>query len=166
MASLQKLNNYKKYKITLLDEDQEIVLNVAKKRTEHAQKNGYYNNWGTVDPYKIDLEGFGAEMAFCRLFNCEPDTTDGLKNDDYDTITKKGNKVDIKWTANINNGLLVKASKEKKMVDVYVLVVGNFPTYEIIGYALKDDVFKEDNLKPSKYGHMNHCISVDKLKKF
>lgn len=152
--------------ITLTEEDQKLVKDIAKKRTDHAKKKGFYSNWGDVSGYDIDLEGFGAEVAFCRKFNCEPDTAIGLKKDDYDMITKKGSKVDVKWTQNINNGLLVKVTKAKKKVDVYVLITGNFPTYEIIGFAYQADVFQEKNIQDSSFGHKNHHLEVKELKSF
>lgn len=162
----ENVGSGRKLFITLTEEDQKLVRDIAKKRTDHAKKKGFYNNWGSVDGYDIDLEGFGAEVAFCRLFKCEPDVTIGLKKDDYDTITKKGSKVDVKWTQNINNGLLVKVTKEKKKTDVYVLTTGNFPSYEVIGYAYQADVFQESNIEDSKFGHKNHHIGLDKLKSF
>lgn len=152
--------------ITLTEEDQILVRDIAKKRTDHAKAKGFYNNWGEVNGYDIDLEGFGAEVAFCRKFDCEPDTSIGLKDDDYDTITKKGSKVDVKWTQNINNGLLVKCTKVKKKVDVYVLTTGNFPHYDIVGFAYQKDVFQEKNIKDSKFGHKNYALTLEELRSF
>ena len=148
--------------ITLTEEDQELVKEVAKGRSENAQAKGFYNNWGSKTAFEIDLEGFGAELAFCRMFDCEPDTEIGSKLNAWDCITKKGNKVDVKWTSKEDGELLVKQSKKRKgEVDIWVLMTGKFPTYNFVGYATDEEVF---NAPITNYGYGdNYTIRQEDL---
>lgn len=163
----ENLTEYKKYLITLSVEDQEMVRHVAGERTKDAKKNKYHKNWGKVSPHDIDLEGCGAEVAFCRIFGFEFDSVRATKliKDSYDCISTKGNKVDVKWTNNLDNGLMVKATKKKGAVDIYALMIGKFPSYEFIGYSSEDDLFQEKNIRPSPFGHTNYVLLPDQLKK-
>jgi hypothetical protein len=150
------------HEITLSSADQELTKTIATKRSEYAKKNGFHNNWGSKTAFEIDLEGFGAELAFCRLFDCNPDLAIELKEMDFDTITKKGNKVDVKYTSKEDGDLLVKTSKKKGQVDIYALMTGKFPTYRFVGYATSDKVY---NAPITNYGYTdNYTIKQSELK--
>ncbi len=159
-------SNYRDLTITLSENDQILVKDIADKRTQAAKEAGIHKNWGSVSAHDIDLEGFGAEVAFCRIFKLEPDLTIGARKGGCDTISKKGKKIDVKWTGNLDNGLLVKTSKAKGESDVYVLVIGNFPSYKVIGFISENDLFKDENIKQSKFGHFNYHLSPEQLRSF
>ena len=101
-------------------------------------------------PWERDLEGFAGEYVVAKVlnvfssFNCDIDR--------FDAIGRTGATIDVKTTDNLSGNLLVPLGKAKDPCDVYVLVVGKFPTYEVKGYARKEEVFKEENIQDFGYG--------------
>lgn len=150
--------------IILTAEEQSLARFIAKKRTDANKQAKTHHNWGEVDPYEIDLIGFGAELAFASVANVYPDLTTEVRKGTPDFIFGRGYKGDVKWTGMVNPHLLVK--KEKKAVDpadLYVLMIGDYPIYELIGFALGEQVF---NSRITNYGFGdNYTVYIEELLK-
>ena len=57
-------------RVELNNAEQRLARFMARSRMENAIKRGITNaQVGSQDRLDIDLEGYGAELAFCKLFN-------------------------------------------------------------------------------------------------
>jgi len=60
--------------VELNNAEQRLARFMARSRMDNAMKRGITNaQVGSQDRFDIDLEGYGAELAFCKLFNVYPD---------------------------------------------------------------------------------------------
>lgn len=91
---------------------------------------------------EIDLEGAGAELAFCKLMNVWPDL-DTHSFGKFDCVSRTGNLVDIKSTRHLNGRLLAAPWKHKNNTDVYVLMIGEFPEYRCAGFLQASELFEK-----------------------
>ena len=98
----------------------------------------------------MDEDGFGAEMAFCKLCNLYPDFSIGIRSGGHDCElgTKK---IDVKQTHYPNGRLLGYIKKKVTECDINVLMIGRLPTFEYIGWVLSEDLIKKENI--SNLGH-------------
>ena len=139
--------------ITLNDAEQRLAKYVARARTDNARSvNLAHTKIGPQSQYETDLEGMGAEIAFCRLMNVYPslDVVDNPAADPQGDCVVLGRTVDVKTTRHKNGRLLAVLWKEKK--DLYALMTGTFPTYEFRGLADGDDLLSADNIVDLGYG--------------
>ena len=121
--------------ITLNTAEQRLAKFVAKERHRHNRLNGITNRrMGPQSDEQTDLEGMAAEIAFAKYVNVYPDLdTDGDEHPVYDVMLYDGKLVDVKSTTYPTGRLIVAPWKNVDAVDVYVLVVGTFPSYRIAG---------------------------------
>jgi len=141
----------------------EIILNGAEQKlATHLAKSRYANNRannvkdlkvGTASNETVDLEGMAGEIAYCKLMNLYVDMeTNPPVMPSYDCITHHGVKVDVKTTPYRNGHLIATLKKIKNPPDKYVLVVGELPTYSVVGEVWSVDLLKEGNIKDFGYG--------------
>ena len=117
--------------------------------------------------YNMNLNGFGAELAFCRLCDVIFDSsTDKNKNhfNNPDAVLHNNITVDVKTTVYKNGKLLVRKGKEEKRVDIYVLMVGEFPVFMYMGWADYDKIINPDTIINLGYGETYSMIQ-EKLNK-
>lgn len=135
--------------IILTDKEQEVCKEIAMARTRSNRESGVSNKkFSEESDFKIDLEGFAAEFAFCKLFNISPDMTvqpRSSANDSGDCVLH-GLKVDVKSTVHKNGHLLV-APWKKHTVDIYALMIGQFPEYEFRGFLPASEMLSEKRLQ-------------------
>jgi hypothetical protein len=142
--------------------EQSICKHIAEQRYLNARKKGIVDRkLGGQTTEITDLDGFGAEMAFCKIANCYPDLKIGLDND-YDCLYN-GLKIDVKQTKYKKGRLLATLKKTNSDVDIYVLMIGEFPNYEFIGWARKDDLIKPENIKDLGRGN-GYVLEQSQLK--
>ena len=99
-------------------------------------------------PYASMVDGLGAEIAFASKFNLFPDLTYNPRKGGSDFTARNGREtIDVKTTKWEHGHLLVAPEKSADPSDLYVLMVGEFPSYRYAGYATKEQVFKEENLE-------------------
>tara|TARA_R100001443_G_scaffold15798_1_gene25563 strand:+ start:1009 stop:1473 length:465 start_codon:yes stop_codon:yes gene_type:complete len=120
---------------------------------------------GNLDPQTMDIDGMGAEVAFCKHMNLYPDFSLCPQKLTFDCLTKEGNKVDVKQTHYPEGRLLVAPEKIQSETTHYVLVTGRIPKFKVVGYLEKDDVFEKENLT-ELYGRKVYAIEQKDLKKF
>ena len=139
------------YEITLNEAEQRLTEYVAKKRTAYHQHDEsvaikQIEHWDrTLE--ENDREGFGGEIAYCKLVNLYPDLDTNLSTPDYDCISYNGEKIDVKTTKYRNGHLIVPVNKITHPADKYVLVTGEFPVYNIVGQCGAERLFMEENIR-------------------
>ena len=150
-------------KIVLTPEEQKICEFIGIKRYNiNRQKGVTDKKIGKEDNHFMDVNGFGGEFAFCKLFNVMPDflvqVTQTNKND-YDAIIFNCIKVDVK-TTDVIKGRLLTARWKVDEVDCYALMIGEMPNYTFKGFMLREDLKSEGRLK--SLGHGTHYIAEQK----
>jgi hypothetical protein len=151
----------------LSESEQVIARFIAKRRYEVARNMGIYNaKKGDQSNWKTDLEGFGGELSFCRIFGTYPDLTPELFNPrmDYgDTVLANKMRVDVKTTRYKTGHLQVGWEKlDKIQVELFALMIGEFPYYEFRGFMESQTLFDPARLVNLK-GSMIYQASQDEL---
>jgi len=137
--------------------DQAIILNeVECKMAEYVCKQRHQGNRdagvedkkiGPQSAYQTDLEGFSAEIAFCKMMNVYPDLSLGPRKYGVDAVSGSGWRIDVKSTTWPNGRLVVAPwKKDDEEVQMYALMVGRFPNYRFAGFHEAEVVTKEENL--------------------
>jgi hypothetical protein len=98
------------------------------------------------DGFDLDLLGVAGELAFAKRFNLYPDLTFSPRSLGHDFLTAKGKTVDVKTTDRQDGRLLVTPKKKAEPSDVYFLICGDVPRFELKGYATAEQVFDDGNL--------------------
>lgn len=138
-------------KITLDPTEQIICKAIANGRYQNARKQNIKNSKiGGQSNEQTDLEGLGSEIAFCKLFNVYPDLTVQVRSstegtDDGDAKIRDGRSVDVKSTKYATGRLLAVKWKKPK-VDLFALMVGEFPTYEFKGFMKSEELLKHERI--------------------
>lgn len=157
----------KHMKIKLNKAEQFLARYLAKSRYENARSKGKPNmKMGGQSNELTDLEGIAGEMVVCRAMNLYPDTDIDLVDlPKYDLLTHKNNKVDVKTTKYRNGRLLATKKKKIEDCDIYVLVVGEFPSYDIVGWAKADELLRKENLIDLGHGE-GYALEQKHLRSF
>ena len=138
---------YKMNQIILNSTEQDICRILAKARYDNARERGRVDlKIGKQSNVETDLEGIGGEVAFCKAFNLFPPLMVGEFDKD-DCVLHSGTKVDIKTTKYRTGHLLANNTKKVGDVDIYALVVGEFPVYSIGGYATSKQLISEEAME-------------------
>ena len=149
-------------KVTLNSAEQIICKQLAVMRYEIARAvNRKDQQIGNQPSWQTDEDGIGGEIAASRLLNVYPSLI--LKPDAGWDIKYNGEKVDVKTTRYKNGRLLAKLNARKDEVDIYLLVVGTFPEYTVIGYAKKNELLDEKNIIDLGHGE-GYGLTQDMLK--
>lgn len=140
--------------ITLNTAEQRLAKFVAKARHRHNRITGISNRrMGPQSDEQTDLEGIAAEIAFAKYSNVYPDLdTDGDTHPVYDAVLHDGKLVDVKATTYPTGRLIVAPWKDVDAVDIYVLVVGAFPTYRIAGAMESYRLMRSHRMKNLGHG--------------
>lgn len=156
-------------KYTLNDMEQLIVQSVSEKRFQNNRnKNVKNSRIGDQSDESTDREGFGAEMAFCKLFNVYPDfsieprSSNDDKGDAILPIETRGS-VDVKSTKYRTGRLITPTWKKKGNVDYYALMIGEFPSYEFRGFMGAEKLMQEDRVRDMGYGKNSYVAEQDEL---
>lgn len=155
--------------------EQELCVHVAKMRNhQNACKYGY-------NPFRElvnDINGVGAEWAFCSLFNVshrgimDIHPRSARKGEDNlgDATILENIRIDVKCTSKEDGKLVVSNTKINQEVHAYALMSGVFPVYTFRGFVPKEYVFRECN--ESKKGKKNYhsvyqyeLLEIEGLKK-
>jgi len=147
------------HEIILNDNEQRLAKFLAKSRYETNRANNVKDlKIGSDSNEYVDLEGMAAEIAYCKLMNIYVDMdTNPSEMPAFDCISRLGVRVDVKSTKYRNGHLIATLKKVKNPPDKYVLVVGEFPSYSVVGEVWAEDLLDEGNLKDFGYGN---CYAV------
>ena len=140
--------------ITLNTAEQRLAKFVGKERDLNGRRNGFTNRKiGPQSDEQTDLEGIAAEIAFARYVNVYPDIDIDCKEyPPHDVTLHDGTLVDVKTTKYPNGRLIVAPWKNVDAVDIYVLVVGEFPTYRIAGAMESYRLMRPHRMKDLGHG--------------
>jgi hypothetical protein len=141
--------------VTLNTQEQAICRALAKKRYGNNRKAGTRNaKRGPQSNEQTDLEGIGAEFAFCKLHNVYPDFSiqpRNAENDEGDCKLLDGRAVDVKATQ-YRTGKLIAVPWKQTGVELFALMTGVFPTYTFRGFMEAAELLREDRLGTLGYG--------------
>ena len=147
--------------IILTPEDQALVVSLAERRTQDSRESGYVDRKCSPDDGNhIDLLGMGGELAFARMKNLKPDLSG--KRNDYDCLYN-GKTIDVK-TTEAKNGkvrLNVSGNKYTHRCDWYVLMLCDWPTFQLVGCAPESMVFDPKYERPNAYGKPGTYFSIN-----
>ena len=147
--------------VTLNSAAQIVCKQLALMRYEIARAVGRKDQQiGKQPSWQTDEDGFGGEIAVSRVLNVYPSLV--LSPDSGWDIRYNGYRIDVKTTRYKNGRLLAKLNARSDEVDIYLLVIGTFPEYDIIGYATKDELLLESNIIDLGHGR-GYGLTQDKL---
>jgi|TARA_R100001530_G_scaffold109124_1_gene76589 hypothetical protein len=148
-------------RITLNSAEQIVCKQLALMRYEIARAVDRKDQQiGNQPSWQTDEDGIGGEIAASRLLNVYPSLV--LKPDAGWDVMYRGKRIDIKTTRYKSGRLLAKLNARDDEVDVYLLVTGTFPEYDVVGYALKDSLLSPKNVIDLGHGR-GYGLSQDKL---
>jgi hypothetical protein len=151
-------------KIKLNKIEQKLAKLVAKERYDTNRENKVVNNRiGKQSNEQTDLNGIGAEIAFCKYANLYPDYSVFPRKGGADCISRTGKKIDVKTTTYSTGHLIAVGTTTIGNVDVYVLMIGDFPIYEFKGWCTEDELIQNKNLKDFGYGKLSYSLSQEQL---
>ena len=133
------------HRTTLNDVEQRLVKTVASLRNQDNRKQNIPDRKiGSADSLSLDIQGFGGELAFSKMFNVYPDlyVKVRLSKDDKGDVTWSGLCLDVKSTPREEGDLLVPIWKSSRYVDGYALMTGGFPSYTYRGMIQGEEVFQ------------------------
>jgi len=132
--------------VTLSDEEVRIAAWIGRRRSEVARAAGipdYKVRPGNRSGVEVDIDGFGAELAFCKLVNVYPDLSPQPKSGGADCLVV-GSYVDVKSRRQPNDDLLVIARPGKQTgIDWYALMIVNWPTFRFAGAIQTLDLVRQ-----------------------
>ena len=150
--------------ITLTLVEQRLAKYLGTSRTAAARDAGVINcKMSPQSDAEIDLDGVGAELAFCRMMNIYPDLSIGARSGGSDCVLA-GRTIDVKQTRYKTGHLLAVRKKSVDPCDLYALMIGAFPTYRFAGMATAEQLFAVDNLHDLGRG-VGYVLSQDALQK-
>ena len=133
--------------VTLTKSEHKIVIGIAKKRIKNNREKNFVNTpYGGVKQEEIEINSYGAEIAYCKHFNIFPELSLELEEAGVDAM-HDGKRVDIK---NAPNGgtLLANINRDVDDCDVFALVCGIAPNYFIAGWCHSQDLIDDKNIEP------------------
>ena len=139
--------------IVLSDLEMKVATYIGKQRNANDIEAGLVQNKRSSDTGdEINIQGFAAELAFCRHFNLFPDYAVEFHGQIEDCVLQDGRTVDVKQTKYESGRLIVPIEKEQKKCDIYYLVTGTMPNFWLRGYATKEEVFRDESIDDLGYG--------------
>lgn len=153
-------------KIELTASEMAIANVVAAMRTTcNRAGNIVERKIGSHSSYQMDVDGFAAELAFCKAMNLHPDLSVVNQSLTHDCVARNGKTIDVKTTRHVGGRLLVAPNKKDSQTQIYVLVVGTAPAFDVIGYAYKEEVFADRNYRELN-GRWSYILEQSQLSKF
>ena len=142
---------------SLSEKDQATIVFMAE--ALELQKREYFVNNIKMDKKMLFLDmnknGFGAELSFCRMSNLPFDDSTKEEENHFrkpDCILPNGWSVDVKNTTYTSGSLITWIGKEVAGANIYVLMVGSFPTFTFKGWATSEMLIKKENIKNVGHG--------------
>ena len=118
---------------------------------------------GKDDTWGIDIDGVVGEYCVAKQLNVCPDLTVSPRKGGIDLKSRTGNSIDVKTTRHKSGRLLATVKKIEDPCDIYVLVIVDDNGGDVIGYATKEDLFDEKNIKDLGHGN-TYTLDQNELK--
>jgi hypothetical protein len=154
--------------VVLSEAEQRLAKFLATRRYQNARSKGLRNaKMGDQSNELTDLEGIASEIAFCKLMNIYPDL-DLDHTNSADCFLRDGRAVDVKSTVYNSGRLLSVRWKNASKVDIFVLMVGEFPRYRCAGFMSSAELIQPNRLVDLGHGEgyaatQNELQSIDIL---
>jgi len=154
--------------VVLSEAEQRLAKFLATRRYQNARSKGLHNaKMGDQSNELTDLEGIASEIAFCKLMNIYPDL-DLDHTNSADCFLRDGRAVDVKSTVYNSGRLLSVRWKDASKVDIFVLMVGEFPRYRCAGFMSSAELIQPNRLVNLGHGEgyaatQNELQSIDIL---
>jgi len=154
--------------VVLSEAEQRLAKFLATRRYQNARSKGLFNaKMGDQSNELTDLEGIASEIAFCKLMNIYPDL-DLDHTNSADCFLRDGRAVDVKSTVYNSGRLLSVRWKDASKVDIFVLMVGEFPRYRCAGFMSSAELIQPNRLVNLGHGEgyaatQNELQSIDIL---
>ena len=131
-------------------------------RRSEAMNKVFDQQMGKQDTWAIDIDGMVAEFCAAKLLNVCPDLTISVRRGGADLVCK-GKTIDVKSTRYKDGRLLATLKKNDNPCDIYILVIVDDKGGDVIGWASKDLLFKEENKTNLGHGE-GYALSQNQLK--
>jgi hypothetical protein len=157
----QQVSIRNRFEVTLSEIEVKFIEAVVQTKVAYDAEGGKAKNLkvGERTPQRM-LNAAGAELAFGKLFNLYVDFSRRYRW--YDVMLPDGRTVDIKTTTQDQGHLICDAGVvQKRIPDLFALVVGEFPTFEFRGVIAGDIFIQEVNKRD--FGH-GACYAVEQNK--
>lgn len=152
--------------VTLNEIEVEICEMLAKRRFVSNRKNGVHDaKIGPQSNRETDVDGICAEFAFAKALNLYPDFSISPRKGGVELISRRRKRVDVKQTKYAHGKLLVTQNTQVADADIYVLVTGQMPVFQIAGWASAHQVIVPENLRDLGYGN-TYCLPQSGLTPF
>jgi len=136
--------------ITLNEAEQRLAKFLAKGRSDaNRASNTQDRKMGNQSGELTDLNGIAAEIAFCKIHNVYPDLEINV-HPAADCVLHSGEEVDVK-TTRYASGRLLAVRWKKPNVDLFALMIGEFPSYRYAGSMTAAELLKDERLRD--FGH-------------
>jgi hypothetical protein len=112
----------------------------------------------------IDLNGVGGELAVAKALNVYPDLSLSPRAGGSDLVSK-GKRIDVKTTHYPAGRLLAVTDKNPDDCDIFILVTGRMPEYEIKGWCYSAELINPDAIGDLGHGP-TYALAQDKLRGF
>ena len=131
------------FDVVLSSTEQAICRFIADERQRNKRKGGIEDKRYSGSA-KLDLLGFSAEMAFCKWGDVYPDFLIHNYSGGADAVDRRGRRVDVKWSS--TEYLLAPRHKKKDQCDIFVLVKGDFPLFNMVGWMTEEELLDPRNV--------------------
>ncbi len=154
-------------RIQLNEVECRLCKHIAKQRYSINRENNVMNaKIGEQSNEMTDLEGFAGELAFCKMFNIYPDLTVKVNRsaEDKGDCILYGKTVDVK-TTKYKTGKLLAAIWKVHYIDLYALMIGEFPVYIFKGFMKAEELLKIERLQNLGHGegYVAHQLELIEL---
>jgi len=149
--------------VTLTPEEERIAKWVGHERQARNDGARVVDTRGstTQSSEAIHVQGFRAELAFCKLFNVYPDFDTRPRQGSSD-CARWGESVDVKSTTLTHGRLLCFARKKELASDVYALLIDDGPAFRFVGFARATELFTDAHLTDVGHGPA-YALTQDEL---
>jgi len=151
-------------KIKLAADEVTVCQMLGRMRSLIARNSGVKDaKIGDQDGAEADVLGVMAEYAFAKKFNTFPDLGLTPRSGSADGVLN-GKRYDIKSTT-YKTGRLLSTMKVNPDVDIYVLAVVDGNEVDLVGWAKKEELIKDENIVNLGHGK-GYALTQDKLNIF
>jgi len=150
-------------RVNLTDSELFICRTLGVMRRSEAMHKVSDQQMGNQGKWDIDIDGMVAEFCVAKIMNLCPDLTIGIRNGGADLISRNKKTIDVKSTRHVNGRLLATLKKAEDPCDIYVLVIVDDKGGNVVGWAGKEMLFKEENKSDLGYG-IGYALTQSQLK--
>jgi len=151
-------------KIKLAVDEVTVCQMLGRMRSLIARNSGVKDaKIGDQDGAEADVLGVMAEYAFAKKFNTFPDLGLTPRSGSADGVLN-GKRYDIKSTT-YKTGRLLSTMKVNPDVDIYVLAIVDGNEVDLVGWAKKEELIKDENIVNLGHGK-GYALSQENLNYF